>query len=495
MEKKKPNLLFFVPDTYRADALHHLGNPAAVTPNFDRLITEDAVSFENAFCQNPFCTPSRCSFFSGWYPHVNGHRTLTNMMESYEPVLLETLKSEGYHVWWGGKDDLIPGENSLEPYCDTRHYGGGPNVKNFHRDQFWRSAPGSRDYYSFYVGKTEATHKGVFYDSDWDVIFAAVDFIKNYKGDKPICMFFALGYPHPPYGVEDPWYSMIDRSKVTEPVPRPSDWSKSKLPSMMKGISEKQNLYDYTADEWRELRAVYLGMCARLDHQFGMLRQALEDTKIYDDTAVFIFSDHGDFTGDYGLVEKTQNTFQDCLTRVPMIIKPPKSFDVKPGISPALIELIDFVPTVCEYAGIELDYDHFGMSLQDCVAGKNIHRDAVFSEGGRRHGETQCMELQDSLLIQPDSLYWPKIATQGSEGPEHTKAVMCRTHEYKYVYRLYEDDEFYDLKADPGESVNLIDEPAMQPLITEMRNRTLRFMVETCDTVPRKENRRFREAR
>ena len=48
--------------------------------------------------------------------------------------------------------------------------------------------------------------------------------------------------------------------------------------------------------------------------------QALRDAPgLYDDTAIFFFSDHGDFTGDYGLVEKTQNTFEDCLTRVPFI--------------------------------------------------------------------------------------------------------------------------------------------------------------------------------
>ena len=64
-------------------------------------------------------------------------------------------------------------------------------------------------------------------------------------------------------------------------------------------------------------------MCARLDHQFGMIVEALKDRDFYDQTAIFMFSDHGDFTGDYGLVEKTQNTFEDCLTHVPFIIKPP----------------------------------------------------------------------------------------------------------------------------------------------------------------------------
>ena len=67
---------------------------------------------------------------------------------------------------------------------------------------------------------------------------------------------------------------------------------------------------------------------------------------MYDDTALFFFSDHGDFTGDYGLVEKTQNTFSDCLTRVPLIIKPPAGVPIRPGVRDALVELIDMPATV-----------------------------------------------------------------------------------------------------------------------------------------------------
>ena len=51
-------------------------------------------------------------------------------------------------------------------------------------------------------------------------------------------------------------------------------------------------------------------MCARVDAQYGKILSALKEKGIYDDTAVFTFSDHGDFTGDYGLVEKTQNSKQ-----------------------------------------------------------------------------------------------------------------------------------------------------------------------------------------
>lgn len=53
--------------------------------------------------------------------------------------------------------------------------------------------------------------------------------------------------------------------------------------------------------------------------------------------AIFFFSDHGDFAGDYGLTEKAQNTFEDCLTRVPLLIKPPKECGVEPGITDSMV--------------------------------------------------------------------------------------------------------------------------------------------------------------
>ena len=105
--KNKPNIVLFVPDSYRGDVLGHQGNTAAVTPNVDALVASDAVSYSNAFAQNPVCTPSRCSFMTGWYTHVHGHRSMRNMLKKHEPNLLSVLKQEGYDIWWGGKNDLV----------------------------------------------------------------------------------------------------------------------------------------------------------------------------------------------------------------------------------------------------------------------------------------------------------------------------------------------------------------------------------------------------
>jgi arylsulfatase A-like enzyme len=490
------NLLIFNSDQWRGDTLGHLGHPAVLTPNIDRLVGSEAVSFSNAFCQNPVCTPSRCSFMSGWYPHVRGHRTMFHMMQPDEPVLLRDLKQAGYHVWWGGKNDLVPGQTGCSDYCSVRYRAhprpGRPIRPDLHSDSTWRGSPDGDRYYSFYAGLIEKPagfppEENFVYDGDWDVVFAAIEQIKNRPSDQPLCLYLALGFPHPPYGVEDPWYSRIDRGAGPERIPAPQDWNRK--PSILKELVERQGLSGWSEDRWAELRATYYGMCSRSDHQFGLLLNALKDAGIYDETAIFLFSDHGDFTGDYGLVEKTQNTFEDCLTRVPLIIKPPANVPTRPGVNPALVELVDFRATVEDFTGLQPGYTHFGKSLRPLLSGQtSSHRDAVFCEGGRRHGETHCMERESPQG--QDFLYWPRMSIQSEEGPAHTKATMCRTERYKYVHRLYELDELYDLQEDTHELHNRIDDPALSVVQTQLKQRLLDFYLETSDVVPHRADER-----
>lgn len=483
---KRPHIVIFNPDQWRGDLLGHIGDPAAVTPNLDRLVQADGVSFRHAFCQNPVCTPSRASFMSGWYPHVRGHRTMHYMLRPGEPVLLKTLKEADYFVWWGGKNDLVPGQLGFDETCHVKYEPTRPPrpLWTIDRQEEWRGEPDSDTYYSFYVGRLDkAPGEAYYYDRDWANVLGAVDQIRNAPQDQPLCIYLPLTYPHPPYAVEDPWYSMIDRSKLPPRIPAPEGWIGK--PSLLKGIYERQNMQSWTEDRWTELRATYYGMCARLDHQFGLLVKALREAGIYDDTAIFFFSDHGDFTGDYGLVEKTQNTFEDCLTRVPLIIKPPAWNTVKPRISEAMVELVDVPATIEALTGITPAHTHFGRSLLPVLAGDtDDHRDVLFCEGGRLHGETHCMELESASSQIPEGLYWPRVNLQTSEGPEHTKAVMCRTKEFKYVRRLYESDELYDLRADPGELDNRIDDASLAGVLASLKERLLTFYLETCDVVP-----------
>ena len=487
--KKRPHIVIVSADEWRGDVLGHMGNPAAVTPNLDRMVATDAVSFRNAFCQNPVCAPSRCSFMTGWYPHVNGHRTMYHMLRSGEgePVLLKILKAAGYFVWWGGKNDLVPAQHGFGEYCDVKYASPDlPDRKSsIESTGAWRGKPGSDTYYSLFGGRLRQSEgKAYCHDSDWANVLGAVEFIHKYHDDKPLCMYLSLENPHPPYAVEEPWYSMIDRGKLPPRISTPEEWRGK--PAMLRGIWERQNLGGWTEDRWRELRAVYYGMCSRVDHQLGMVVEALDDAGIYDETAIFMLSDHGDFAGDYGLVEKTQNTFEDCLIRVPLVVKPPAAFEADARVTDALVELVDFPATVYEVAGIEPGYTCFGRSLVPAIKGdQNSHRDAVFCEGGRLFGERQAMELESAGDQAPEGLYWPRVGLQSrDDGPYHGKATMCRTATLKYVHRLYEDDELYDLEKDPGELHNVLEDRRYARSLARLKGTMLAWYQETCDVVP-----------
>ena len=492
---RPPNLVIFNPDQWRGDALGHVGHPAVRTPNLDALVADDAVSFRQAYCQATVCTPSRCSFMTGWYPHVRGHRTMHHMLDpnAGEPNLLKVLRDNGYFVWWGGKNDLVPGQLGFEAHCDVHfralrkdyeRWGYQPQAGTHGGDLSWRGAEDGDNYFSFFKGKLDKGTSDVYFDGDWSMVHGAIDFINAAHDDRPWCMFLPLGYPHPPYCVEEPWYSLTDRDAIPERFVY-DRWDDK--PSLLAGIRDGQGLGRWSEERWTELRATYFGMCARVDHQFGLVVEALKDTGAYDDSAIFVFSDHGDFTGEYGLVEKTQNTFQDCLSRVPFVIKPPASLPTVAGVRDELVELVDFPATVYDLADIDPGYWHFGQSLRGLLSDPGAtHRDAVFAEGGRLRDEVQASERESTSASGGLGLYSPRINLQVKESEPfaHSKATMCRDARFKYVRRAFETDELYDLIEDPGETSNLIHDAAYAAELARLRDRMLTWYMETCDVVP-----------
>jgi arylsulfatase A-like enzyme len=430
---------------------------------------------------------------SGWYPHVRGHRTIAHMMKPDEPVLLRELRNVGYFVWVNERGDLVPadGRKPYKGYADTVFK---PKKKlEMPQGATKRGDKNGDNYYSFYRGIIP-TAEGLddVFDIDEAWVDGAIDFIKNRPKDKPFCVYLPLQYPHPPYQIVQKYFDLIDENKLPPRIPSPN-WDEAGKPSILKGIYQLQNMQNWDEPRWNLLRKVYLAMCARVDAQFGRVIKALRETGVYDDTAVFLFSDHGDYTGDYGLVEKNQNTFEDCLIKVPFIFKPPKDVPVKPGINPALVELVDFYATAADLAGVTPDHTHFGKSLLPLIRGDtDKHRDYVFCEGGRLQEEKHCNEsYYKSDLASEASEYYPRLKMQASQGPEHTKATMIRNRKFKYVHRLYEKDELYDLTLDPGETYNRIDDPNYTSEVAELKAEMLRWYQETTDVVPFKEDARM----
>lgn len=483
---RKPNILVINPDQMRADVLHHLGCEAAYTPNID-MLAEEGVSFSDAFCQNPVCAPSRCSFMTGLYPHTNGHRTMSYMLRRGEKNLFQLLKNNGYYVWSSGRGDCLAGQDTkwLNDCIDEIYNKCGTDkiVDDGRGDK------NSKQYKSFYRGIVHTDNAdGVCHDNDYQWTVGCEKLIRNIKSDKPFFAFLGLMNPHPPYRVEQKYYDLIDESKIKPRIA--SSQEKDNKPSMEYALGESLGLDGWEEKNFTEIRKTYLAMCARVDDMVGRVINALKESGQYDNTAIFFFSDHGDFTGDYSLVEKAQNLFPDCLTNIPFIIKPSKGLTVDSGVNPNLIELIDFYATVIDMAGVNADHCHFGKSLIDTIKNKNVSvRDYVCCEGGRLMSETHCTEEVETYFgIKADD-YEPRISVQQRDTGEHTKAVMLRTKDYKYVMRLNEQDEFYVLVN--GEQHNEIENEKYKNLINGMRMSLLEWYMKTCDEVPFEQDARF----
>lgn len=487
---KRPHIIIFNPDEMRWDCLNHMGNPAAITPNLDKLAREEGVSFSRAYCQNPVCVPSRCSFFTGLYPHTHGHRTMAYLLQPGEQTLFTELRDNGYYVWMNSRNDLVAGQypGLVESHADEIFYGA-PKLAPGPENRGIRGEKGGKYYYSHFEGRLKLDENGRNYNDDDAAVDAAIERLLNPVDDRPMCLFLGLLYPHTPYAVEEPYYSAIDRSKLPKRVKLEDCEGKSKI---VHKIHEYANMGEMTEEDWDELRAVYLGMCMKVDAQFGRMVDALKKAGIYDDCAIFFFSDHGDWAGDFGMPEKAQNAFEDCLSRVPLLVKPPTGVDFEPGVSDSLVELVDFYATALDFAETKSSHVHFGRSLRPALK-EHGHplRQFVCCEGGRLPEDIHCDEYHDHPGGAPESyVYYPKMKAQ-SDPEAHAKGIMLRGDRYKYINRISGEDELYDLETDPKETHNLINEPALADVVTRMQRQMLRWLMETSDIVPYEKDQRW----
>jgi arylsulfatase A-like enzyme len=463
-----PNIVLLLADELRADAVHCIDGQPVQTPNMDRL-AERGVVFSNHFTVHSVCSPSRISLMTGWYPHTRGHRTLTHLLRPHEPNLLKYLKSNGYCVQWGGKNDLLA-EASFADSVSRQYPNEAPSP-------LWPPNPWPVDhrfFKSFYFGVRGQGTEPPYQDLDWVWTEEAVRFLQSSPAE-PFLLYLPLVFPHPPYTVEEPYFSMYDRGAVRQPLPARLD----DKPHFMRELHHLYGIDRLDDSDLREIVAVYWGMVTRVDDLIGRLVSALQASPASDNTVVILTSDHGDYVGDYGLTEKWWTGFQDCLVRVPLIA-------LLPGVTgarrvEALTENIDVFPTVMELAGVEPQHAHFGRSLLPLIRGETTElRTAVFADGGQAPGEKHTLETR----WPEGTIYYEKTRLQNDDPTTVAKSAMIRTDRWKYVSRLAGKEELYDLQADPGELVNLIDDAEYAEVVADLREQQLRWFLATGDDVP-----------
>ncbi len=464
------NVIYFNPDEMRADLLGCYGHPLARTPNFDRLARE-GVRFDQCHVQHTVCTPSRCSFMTGWYPHVRGHRTLWHCLQADEPNTLKYLKQAGYETHWMGKNDLLAPDAFADSVTQVHTPG------DWRPGQIDRPGPDSPHFHSFLFGPLT---DGDAHDRAW--LDKAVTFLQARRpDDPPFMLFLATSWPHCPYVPPEPWASLYRPEQL--PALRPADLPDK--PEFQRLIRQYRKLDRLDDHELRRIMAAYLGMISYVDHLLGLLLDALDQTGLADSTAVFAFSDHGDWAGDFGLVEKWPSGLDDCLTRIPLIVRLPGAAAGHVVAEP--VECFDIMPTTLELAGVDCQHTHFARSLLPQLHGQPGDPErAVFAEGGYDPHEPQCFEGKpsDGVCGNPNGIYFPKGQQQQQHPESVCRATMIRTATHKLIRRTHGEHEFYDLQVDPLELVNRHADPACAETRDALASRLLDWYIHTSDVVP-----------
>jgi len=264
----------------------------------DRLASE-GVRFAQCHDQNTVCGPSRCSLMTGWPVHVRGHRSLYYFLHPDEPNLFRYLKQGGYDVYWYGKNDTL----SPESFPDSVTDWGPRPARGKGKGNPGRSKTGAT--IRFFTARA-----GIAARPATGQRRGAIRILER-DSASPFCIYL-------------PWLS------CTRPSPRPrTSTTCTTRPRCRRCASQparKPNFYQAYARPaaWiasprpisaRSGRLFGHDLLLRLDA--GRTDGGTRAHRPHKDTAVFLFSDHGEWGGDYGLVEKWSNACDDVLTHVP----------------------------------------------------------------------------------------------------------------------------------------------------------------------------------
>lgn len=462
----RPNLVLFMTDQQRADSIGAFGNATAHTPHIDTLAAR-GVRFTQAYSQHSACSQSRISMMTGWYPHVAGHRTLDFLLQPWEPNVLTQLREAGYFVAWPGirGDTFAPGVTAA--VTDFHGYTVSPSVEALAASHEDRYPEGHRLRHSFLIGALAGAQH---LTPDEAAVRTAIDLLER-RLPEPFVLLVTLMAPHPPFAVEEPWASLHDPAAMPAAIAPPPGKA-----GFMAELRRRAGLDALRPEDWGAIRATYAGMVSRLDDQLGRLQAALDRAGVAERTVTVFHTDHGEYLGDFGLVEKWPSGLDDCLLRNPLVVAGPGV--VEGGVHDGLVEMLDLPATLCELADTELAHQHLSRSLVPVLADPTRpHRDRAFSEGGFRIDEAPLNEMP------AHHPYLLKGMLQ-QERPELVgRAVALRTPEWTYVYRLYEDDELYDRRVDPHDTTNLADDPAHAATVRRLRDETLAWLVATSDVI------------
>lgn len=476
--KERANILFIMTDQQRFDALSCHGGWIR-TPHLDRLASE-GVDLHGHYAQAPVCVPSRCTLFTGRYPHAHGVLENDARLASREIHLFKVLRQQGYEISYAGKNHLLEREEfeaNLDRFDDFAGEGFAPSRTQLEYDFCEResigrlASVGSYASAEFHDFPDEVTHTG-------RVANRALGFLDVSPIDRPWCVVASFSDPHVPHLAPRRFEGMYPTDSIELP-----EWDPSELDSKHPRVRVKrgaQGADRASDDEKRFYLSVYGAMCSFVDEQIGRLVAAARKRPDSERTLIVFVSDHGDFGWRHGLCKKDLLLYDDLL-HVPAIFHFPARLPAA-KIEKTLSEHADVMPTLLDLAGIEIPLGCQGKSIVPVATGLAVeHRDQVHAEicyPWMRSGFETAEAFRSAWTqAREDGLPLGRSAPYNVPG-DHARCV--RSADWKYIWYGDGFEELYDLAQDPSESRNLATTAACGDVLQRMRDR-LREWAQAAD--------------
>lgn len=463
--RERPNILFVMADDHAANAIGTYGahlSPVAPTDNIDRIAREGA-RFDNCFCTNSICTPSRASILTGEYGHRNGVRTLQDEIDPEREHLAHWLGEAGYDTAVVGKWHLHTDPAGFDHYEVLPGQGRYEDPILQAKDE-----------------EDPTTHEGYSTDVITDL---ALDWLGDRSGEDPFFLACHFKAPHEPWVYADRYEDLFEGRRIPEPASLFEDKSHRSEATRERGstLSPRnpiRNMVEQVeSEEWptgpidttgmdeaertraayRKHLADYLRTVAAIDDNVGRLLDFLEAAEIAEDTLVVYTSDQGMFLGEHDHIDKRW-MYEEPL-RMPLLARYPGEIEPDSFVED-LVANVDFAPTLADYAGVD---------VPDAVQGRSVR--------GHLSGDPP-EDWREAVYYR----YWMHRAHH--DVPAHY-GIRTRRYKLVFIYGLPLDAagardaptepgwELYDLRRDPGELRNVYDDPAYADVRADLKE-TLR---------------------
>lgn len=447
-QRRRFNVLFIAVDDLNR-RLGCYGDKLAKTPNIDRL-AKYGVVFRRAYCQYPLCNPSRTSLLSGLYP------TETKIMDNQTPprtnigdivFLPQHFRQNGYFtarvgkVYHGGMDDPASWDISEEPRRTVRQrqrQQRRTETRQRKRAEAWEG-----DFILVGLGSTQVaelqwrmTENEDADEPDGMIARRAVQILEEHlrtRKDQPF--FLAVGFhkPHLPWVAPRRYFEMHDPAKMPLPQTPPDDLED--IPQVALTLRPQEQ--KMTDEEKRLAIRAYYACVSFMDAQVGVLLDALDKHKLWDNTVIVLWGDNGFHLGEHGGLWRKMTLFEESAG-VPLIIAA-SNIDGKGKSCDRTVEFVDIYPTLCELCGLPMPKHH--------LSGKS----------------------PVPLLNDPKASWDKPALTFVRRGK--VLGVSIRTERWRYT----EWDEgrmgveLYDHENDPHEWRNLANNPKFADVVKEMK--------------------------